>query len=62
MLRGAEVVYLERNRERSLAFRLFRDGVRRLTISPDVAWEESFVCWRLCPFDSLGFDNRKMMS
>lgn len=40
MVRGAEVVYLERDRERSLAFRLFRDGVRRLTIAPDVAWEE----------------------
>ena len=40
MVRGAEVVYLERDRDRSLAFRLFRDGVRRLTISPDVAWEE----------------------
>lgn len=40
MVRGAEVVYLERDRDRSLAFRLFRDGVRRLTISPDVDWEE----------------------
>ena len=40
MIRGAEVVYLERDRDRSLAFRLFRDGVRRLTISSDVAWEE----------------------
>ena len=40
MVRGAEVVYLERDRDRSLAFRLFRDGVRRLTLSPDVAWEE----------------------
>ena len=40
MLRGAEVVYLERDRDRSLAFRLFRDGVRRLTISADVEWEE----------------------
>lgn len=40
MLRGAEVVYLERDRERSLAFRLFRDGVRRISIAPDVAWEE----------------------
>lgn len=40
MVRGAEVVYLERDRDRSLAFRLFRDGVRRLTISPDVVWEE----------------------
>ena len=40
MLRGAEVVYLERDRERSLAFRMFRDGVRRVTISSDVTWEE----------------------
>ena len=40
MVRGAEVVYLERDRDRSLAFRLFRDGVRRLTLSPEVAWEE----------------------
>ena len=40
MVRGAEIVYLERDRDRSLAFRLFRDGVRRLTLSPDVAWEE----------------------
>ena len=35
-----EVVYLERNRERSLAFRMFRDGVRRITVSPEVDWEE----------------------
>lgn len=35
-----EVVYLERDRERSLAFRLFRDGVRRLRIAPQIAWEE----------------------
>ena len=40
MLRGGEVVYLERDRERSLAFRLFRDGVRKITIQPTVAWEE----------------------
>lgn len=37
---GSEVVYLERDRERSLAFRLFRDGVRRVTIQTDVAWDE----------------------
>ena len=37
-----EIVYLERDRERSLAFRMFRDGVRRLTISPEVAWDELF--------------------
>jgi hypothetical protein len=37
---GKEVVYLERERERSLAFRLFRDGVRRLTFRPGLVWEE----------------------
>jgi hypothetical protein len=40
MVRGSEVVYLERERERSLAFRLFRDGVRRLSIEPEVEWSE----------------------
>ncbi|MCB9781193.1 MAG: hypothetical protein H6742_21685 [Alphaproteobacteria bacterium] len=35
-----QVVYLERDRERSLAFRLFRDGVRKLTIEPGASWEE----------------------
>jgi hypothetical protein len=40
MTRGGEVVYLERERERSLAFRLFRDGVRRITIEPEVPWAE----------------------
>ncbi len=35
-----EVVYLERDRERSLAFRLFRDGVRNLSIQPAVEWSE----------------------
>jgi hypothetical protein len=37
---GREVVYLERDRERSLAFRLFRDGVRRLAFAADTSWEE----------------------
>ena len=37
---GDEVVYREPERERSLAFRLFRDGVRRLNIGRDVRWEE----------------------
>jgi hypothetical protein len=40
MVQGNEVVYLNRDRERSLAFRLFRDGVRRIAIHPDVPWEE----------------------
>src|SRR5512139_4280666 len=37
---GREVVYLERDRERSLAFRLFRDGVRRLSFAADTSWDE----------------------
>ncbi|MEW6367830.1 MAG: hypothetical protein AB1714_24635 [Acidobacteriota bacterium] len=35
-----EVVYLNRDRERSLAFRLYRDGVRYLTVQPGFDWEE----------------------
>jgi len=34
------VVYAENDRERSMAFRLFRDGVRRVRIASDVRWEE----------------------
>jgi hypothetical protein len=37
---GKEVVYLERDRERSLAFRLFRDGVRKLAFAAETSWEE----------------------
>jgi hypothetical protein len=40
MVLGSEVVYLNRDRERSLSFRLFRDGVRRITIAPEVAWDD----------------------
>ena len=40
MTREGEVVYLERERERSLAFRLFRDGVRSIKVEPEVKWEE----------------------
>ncbi len=35
-----EVIYVERDWERSLAFKLFRDGVRRLIIQAGVGWEE----------------------
>ena len=35
-----EVVHAEKDREKSLAHRLYRDGIRRLTISPDASWEE----------------------
>ncbi len=40
MLLGNEVVYVNRDRERSLSFRLFRDGVRKVTIGKGVAWDE----------------------
>jgi hypothetical protein len=38
-LRG-EVVYQDPDREKSLAFKLFRDGVRRITLLPTATWEE----------------------
>lgn len=37
---GDEVVYRELDWERSLAFKLFRDGVRRLSIASGATWEE----------------------
>ncbi len=37
---SGEVVYLDRDRERSMAFRLYRDGVRRLDLSAAVPWHE----------------------
>ncbi len=40
LIREGEVVYREPDRERSLAFRLYRDGVRRLTIARTVTWDE----------------------
>lgn len=36
-----DVVYAEKDRERSLAFRLFRDGVRTLVLKPGLTWEET---------------------
>jgi hypothetical protein len=35
-----EVVYRDTDREKSLAFKLFRDGVRRLHLLPSASWEE----------------------
>lgn len=40
ILHAGEVVYLERDRERSLALRLYRDGVRRLTFRAGLEWDE----------------------
>lgn len=35
-----EPVYVEKERERSLAFRLYRDGVRKLGFAPGLSWDE----------------------
>jgi hypothetical protein len=40
ILLESEPVYLNRDRERSLAFRLYRDGVRSLTFHSGFDWEE----------------------
>lgn len=40
LVHNGEVVYLDRDRERSLAFRLYRDGVRKLTLRPGLDWQE----------------------
>ncbi|MCC7537911.1 MAG: hypothetical protein IT379_16925 [Deltaproteobacteria bacterium] len=37
---GSTPVYKESDRERSLAFRLFRDGVRGIAIAPQASWDE----------------------
>jgi len=37
---GGEVLYREADREKSLAFRLYRDGMRRITIAPSATWQE----------------------
>lgn len=40
---GGEVVYTDRDREHSVAFRLYRDGVRTLVIRPELDWNE-LIC------------------
>ena len=40
LLLGEEVVYKEVDRERSLAFRLFRDGIRSLRFEKTTTWDE----------------------
>jgi hypothetical protein len=37
---GREVVYIEKDRERSLSFRLFRDGVRKVAFAAETTWDE----------------------
>ncbi len=40
LMMDGRAVYLERDRERSLAFKLYRDGVSGVTIRKDVTWDE----------------------
>ncbi len=40
LVHASEVVYLDRDRERSLAFRLYRDGIRRVVLRPGLDWHE----------------------
>jgi hypothetical protein len=40
LVRDGEVVYRDDDREKSLAFRLFYDGVRALAFHPEVTWDE----------------------
>lgn len=40
LLVDAEVVYLDRDRDRSLAFRLYRDGVRKISVHAGAPWSE----------------------
>lgn len=40
LVQAGEVVYREADPERSLALRLFRDGVRRLRVAREARWEE----------------------
>ena len=40
MLYQNKVVYEERDRERSLAFRLFRDGVRKIRFESGIGWDD----------------------
>ncbi len=54
LLREGEVVYREEDRERSLAFKLFRDGVRRLTFEPEVPWAELLAFLELMAIRSTG--------
>jgi hypothetical protein len=54
LLREGEVVYREEDRERSLAFRLFRDGVRRLTFRSGVPWDELLAFLEVLAVRSIG--------
>lgn len=54
LLREGELVYREVDRERSLAFKLFRDGVRRLTFEPEVPWAELLAFLEIVAIRSTG--------
>ncbi len=46
VLRG-ERVYEDQDREKSMAFKLYRDGVRRLTLQPEAGWDELLELLRI---------------
>ncbi len=51
---GAEAVYRETDRERSLSFRLFRDGVRRLRFEQGVQWSDFVTLLEVLAVRSVG--------
>lgn len=59
MVWRGEVIYLERRRERSLAWRMFRDGVRKLIIDPEVSWEEILKLLEIISIRYVGLRQRE---
>ena len=55
-----EVVYLNRDREKSLAFRFYRDGVRGLHFLPGFDWEELAKLLEILSIRYTACINRKM--
>src|SRR5438045_7120179 len=49
-----EVVHSEKDREKSLAYRLYRDGIRRLVIQPGATWEEQLKLLEILSVRFLG--------
>ena len=54
MLCRGEVVYQDADREKSLAFKLFRDGVRRLVVRADASWQELLQLLEILALRSIG--------
>ena len=54
MVLDGEVVYIERDRERSLAFRLYRDGIRRLVFKAGLGWDETLRLLEVLSLRTIG--------